>query len=331
MKKRLALATAFAFSIIPFTSFADHLEPVESEIKKGGELGRTKLEDYDLSSNNLSDDTLIAFEGIEGCDYSMNGYCIEPGANLSGANLSETDLSGANLSETDLSGANLSGANLSETDLSGANLSGTNLSNANLFNANLFNANLSNANLSNANLQDADLIFINAANVDLSNTDLSNARLDIADLSVANLSGANLSGADLIRADLNGANLSNANLFDTDLFDANLSDANLTDVIAENLNGCPSLLPEGWLCEDNSLKEEVEETSEAEDIDFDSITVESLPYSVDCPPKNKDLKIKQNKKEKFVVRFASGKRFYKGLDFDEAVDVFEEIYEDKCV
>ena len=74
-----------------------------------------------------------------------------------------------------------------------------------------------------------------------------------------------------------------------------------------------------------------EETTEAEDIDFDSITVESLPYSVDCPPKNKDLKIKQNKKEKFVVRFAKGKKFYKGLDFDEAVDVFEETYEDKCV
>ena len=73
-----------------------------------------------------------------------------------------------------------------------------------------------------------------------------------------------------------------------------------------------------------------EETAEAEDIDFDSITVESLPYSVDCPPKNKDLKIKQNKKEKFVVRFAKGKKFYKGLDFDEAVDVFEETYEDKC-
>ena len=42
-------------------------------------------------------------------------------------------------------------------------------------------------------------------------------------------------------------------------------------------------------------------------------------------------KIKQNKKEKFVVRFASGKRFYRGLDFDEALEVFEETYEDKCV
>ena len=85
--------------------------------------------------------------------------------------------------------------------------------------------------------------------------------------------------------------------------------------------------------EEEVEEEEVEEveTTEAEDIDFDSITVESLPYSVDCPPKNKDLKIKQNKKEKFVVRFAKGKKFYKGLDFDEAVDVFEETYEDKCV
>ena len=88
--------------------------------------------------------------------------------------------------------------------------------------------------------------------------------------------------------------------------------------------------------EEEDLEEEIEEeveeeAAEAEDIDFDSITVESLPYSVDCPPKNKDLKIKQNKKEKFVVRFAKGKKFYNGSDFDKAVDVFEETYEDKCV
>ena len=119
----------------------------------------------------------------------------------------------------------------------------------------------------------------------------------------------------------------------------------MTGIVANNLDSCPSALPLGWVCEDEALieleevmeeevvEEEVveEETAEAEDIDFDSITVESLPYSVDCPPKNKDLKIKQNKKEKFVVRFASGKRFYRGLDFDEALEVFEETYEDKCV
>ena len=68
-----------------------------------------------------------------------------------------------------------------------------------------------------------------------------------------------------------------------------------------------------------------------EDIDFDSITVESLPYSVGCMPKGYMLKIKQNKNEKFVVRFHKGKKFYKGFDFDEALEVFEETYEDKCV
>ena len=87
------------------------------------------------------------------------------------------------------------------------------------------------------------------------------------------MSGFNLSNADLSRADLSFARLDNADL----------SNANLTDVIAENLFGCPSLLPEGLLCEDNSLieleevelvVEEEEEAAEAEDIDFDSITVE---------------------------------------------------------
>ena len=48
----------------------------------------------------------------------VNGYTIEPGANLSGANLSGANLSGANLSGANLSGANLEGANLEGADLS---------------------------------------------------------------------------------------------------------------------------------------------------------------------------------------------------------------------
>ncbi len=203
MQKRLALSAAFAFSVIPFTSLADHLEHDESEIKKGGELVSTELEDYDLFSNNLCKNILIAT--------TVNGYDIGVGAGLNDA------------------------------DLSGAKLTG----------------------------------------------------------------------------------------------------AILTGVIAENLSGCPSFLPEGWVCENNSLIEEVdevveeevieEETAEAENIDFDSITIESLPYSVDCPSKDKDLKIKINDKEKFVVRFAKGKKSHQGEDFDEAVEVFEETYDDKCV
>ena len=147
MQKRLALAAAFAFSIIPFTSFADHLEPDESEIKKGGELVSTKLEGYDLFSNNFSDDILIAL--------TVNGYDIEPGADLSGADLSGADLSGA-----DLSGANLYGA-----DLSNANLSGANLGSADLNSARLSNANLSAANLGFADLGRARLKGITARNL----------------------------------------------------------------------------------------------------------------------------------------------------------------------
>ena len=116
MKKRLALAAAFAFSVIPFTSFADHLEPDENQIKKGGELVSTKLEDDDLFSNNFSDDILIAL--------TVNGYDIEPGADLSRAELSNADLVRADLSGANLTGANLYNAALNNADLNGANLTG---------------------------------------------------------------------------------------------------------------------------------------------------------------------------------------------------------------
>jgi len=41
----------------------------------------------------------------------VNGYEVEPGANLEGANLEEADLKGANLTGANLTGANLIGAN----------------------------------------------------------------------------------------------------------------------------------------------------------------------------------------------------------------------------
>ena len=62
-----------------------------------------------------------------------------------------------------------------------------------------------------------------------------------------------------------------------------------------------------------------------------TISVKSLPYSVNCPPENKKLKIKLNKKTgEIVVRFAKGKKFYQG-NFDKALKVFEDTYGDKCV
>ena len=53
--------------------------------------------------------------------------------------------------------------------------------------------------------------------------------------------------------DLRGANLSNAILTDGDLRSAVLNSADLTGITATGLRGCPSSLPSGWVCENNSL------------------------------------------------------------------------------
>lgn len=104
------------------------------------------------------------------------------GANLSGADLSDTNLFKGSLSAAKLDGAGLRRANLSEADLRAAILSGADLSGADLSCANLMGASLVGANLSGANLRGADL---------------SSAILDNADLSEANLTSTNLKWAKL--------------------------------------------------------------------------------------------------------------------------------------
>ena len=70
----------------------------------------------------------------------VNGYTIEPGADLRGANLRRENLKGA-----DLTGANLRRADLTGADLTEANLEGANLKRANLEGANLEGADLTEA------------------------------------------------------------------------------------------------------------------------------------------------------------------------------------------
>ena len=118
MKKALAVAGILAQSIIPTASFADHLEPKETEIRPGGDLAHTNLSRADLFGANLRV------------------------ANLRNANLSGADLGGAKLRGANLSNANLSGANLGSADLNSANLSNANLSGANLGFADLGRARL---------------------------------------------------------------------------------------------------------------------------------------------------------------------------------------------
>ena len=56
MKKALAIVGVLALSSTPPASFADHLEPKESEIRQGGNLLHTNLSGANLSgitANNL--------------------------------------------------------------------------------------------------------------------------------------------------------------------------------------------------------------------------------------------------------------------------------------
>jgi uncharacterized protein YjbI with pentapeptide repeats len=83
----------------------------------------------------------------------INGveYEIEPGVNLSYADLFQADFFGS-----DLSYVNFSHANLSHATFFGANLSHTNLYHANLSHVNFSGANLSHANFSGANVKEVE-------------------------------------------------------------------------------------------------------------------------------------------------------------------------------
>ncbi len=72
----------------------------------------------------------------------INGYTIEPGANLMAADLSDANLTLADLSASDLSDSNLSGSNLRFANLTDATLTRADLNSADLFAANLRFANL---------------------------------------------------------------------------------------------------------------------------------------------------------------------------------------------
>ena len=117
----------------------------------------------------------------------VNGYTIEPGANLR---------------EADLEGANLSNANLEEAVIDLTDFTGANLSEANLHWAHITwwgsSANFLGANLTRANLTLAFVERSNFAYADLSGADLTEANLVRALLISANLSGVKLTRARLV-------------------------------------------------------------------------------------------------------------------------------------
>ncbi len=110
-------------------------------------------------------------------------YTIEPGANLSGADLMYANLTGADLMYANLTGADLTGAILNGAILNGAILKDATLEDANLRSANLRSANLWGANLTGANLTDANLTDANLTDANLTDATMPDE---------ANLTGATM-------------------------------------------------------------------------------------------------------------------------------------------
>lgn len=107
----------------------------------------------------------------------VNGYKIEPRADLWHAKLSGENLSGADLRWSILAGSDLSHANLSDANLEGAALRDANLTGANLSGANLEGADLRRANLQGAVFQNADFCETNHNVYDLLGAKLDNCIL----------------------------------------------------------------------------------------------------------------------------------------------------------
>ena len=340
--------------------------PLSGSNLRGANLSGVDLNGRDLSGSDLTNAILkgTKLKGANLTGANLTGADLTR-AELNKANLTDAVLTSANLNNATLSDANLIGANLTRAELNKANLSG-----AELTGAKLISAKLNNANLTNTRINDKGGGGSNWDNADLIGADLSGASLKNVLLQTVDFTNANLTDALLVSNDWRGTRFTKANLTDTVLggMSQRMRGNNFDGAKFKNKEQRTTILcrfafqdfmterNDGRRCrkygfdeynemlrkgkygtyDRDEIEEDVvvvqeDETAEAEDIDFDSITVESLPYSVYCPPKNKDLEIKQNKKEMFVVRFDKGKKFYNGESFNKAVNVFEEYYEEKCV
>ena len=217
------------------------------------------------------------------------------GAVLSYADFSEADLSGADLSGSTIRGANFINATITGTNFEGAiydehtfwypgwndkdgdgildegrvpehikdkmvylgpetNLDGINLDGrlemsfwpARSIDGITFPGSIP-ANLSHSSLRgtsmsgiDLGLILTNFSDADLTGADFSNSTLLLNDFSNADLTGINFSESELKFTDLSGSDLRSENLY---------------EMFAVLLLGCPTNLPEGWLCLADPLME----------------------------------------------------------------------------
>ncbi len=154
-------------------------------------------------------------------------------ADLSGANLQDSNLSGAVLQNVDIIRTNLIRAKLNQANLKGARLNGANLSSAQLIGASLEKAVLENAKLTGADLDETNLEWANLSGARMVQVKGVAAKFKFADLSKTEWQGADLSGADLSNtklenADLNAAKLTGANMSKAVLKNVSLRNADIT-------------------------------------------------------------------------------------------------------
>jgi uncharacterized protein YjbI with pentapeptide repeats len=167
------------------------------------------------------------------------GQRLEPGADLSGCDLTEHDLAGLDLSHSDMT----------ETDLSGVNLRRTILDAADLTQANIRDAVLDGTSLKGTILERADLRNVDLTRAILAPSTLEGSRLDGANLARTDLAAVSLKDASALGTNLAGVNLENSDLTGAALDGATLDGATLIgntglgdDVLAQTLGVAPETL-----------------------------------------------------------------------------------------
>ena len=212
------------------------------------------LENCDLSYSYLSNENM---RGINIGDTSFE-YAILRNADLSRAQFyGDVDFTNADLSAADLARAEFSGeVNFTNANLEQANLGYTvcgrweSCNNLTFVNANLRNAIFENAYLENVNFQGADLrgAYLIDAHIFRYAVFDENTIFDKDALTGISLEGVNLSGRDFSGYNFTGTNFNGANLSGV-----NLSGSTLTGVSGFDLQGCPSSMPDNWICLTNNL------------------------------------------------------------------------------
>lgn len=228
-------------SLFEMQAQINSLEAANNDLQAQINSLQSQLDNLSFSVDGLPPCLDIDVDGI--CDYadactataiqftySIDSFDYESDYILANGTYEYAQLQGADLSDACLLGINLHHAFLTSANLSGANLSG----------AELFSASFYQSNLTGANLSGADLYYVSFEQANLEGANLSGTNLVNASFSNANLSGANLASANVYVAYFYGADLTGADLSDA----TNLSDATMTC-----LQGCPSLLPSGYVCE----------------------------------------------------------------------------------